>query len=92
MQIVITRVPRSQNKDLALTVVEHFGKKYYSLDDILEQTKKKPHMFMEQTPININCGIVYGHRLSGENVVFSVFVDKEGLMSLVDDVVMEERV
>lgn len=92
MKIVIERVPRSSGADLALTVEEHYGKKYYSLDDILEQTKKKPHIFMEQHPIKINCGIIFGHRLDCEHIIRSVFVDKDGLISLTKEQIKEEFV
>ena len=77
MQIILERIG-----NLALTVEEHYGQKFYSLDDILEQTKKKPHIFTEQHPIKLNCGIIFGHRLDGENIIRSVFVDEDGLKSL----------
>lgn len=68
---------------MALTTVEYYGKKYYSLINILEQTKKMPQFpTMVQHPIKLNCGIVFGHIFDGYNFVNSVFVDEEGLKSL----------
>lgn len=88
MQIAITRVGK-----LMLTTREHHGKTYYSLDDILEQINKKPqHTLMEQNPIKINCGITFGYRFSGENIISSVFVDDDGLKMLAWDYVKEEFV
>ena len=80
MDIKIERVG-----ELALTTVEYYGKKYYSLIDILEQTKKMPQFpAMVQHPIKINCGIVFGHRFDGYNLINSVFIDEDGVRSLDD--------
>ena len=80
MSVCISRVGK-----LILHTVKYYDKTYYSLIDILEQTKKMPQFpLMVQHPIKINCGIVFGHRTDGYNFVTSVFVDEDGLKALDD--------
>ncbi len=79
MQVKIERVG-----DLMLTVKENHGEKFYSLEDILEQTGITPcALDAEQAPIEINARIIFAFRYDETNFIRSVFVDETGLKSLV---------
>lgn len=80
MQIIIERVD-----NFMLTVCENKGEKFYSLDDILEQTKKAPFApLQEQEPVKLDCRMIYSLRGDGNNLIRSVFIDEKGLQSLID--------
>lgn len=69
--------------DLAVTVQENRGEKFYCLYDILRQTNQEPcALDKEQTPIKLDCKIIAGYRYDGTNFIQSVFVDEKGLNSL----------
>lgn len=80
MQVKIERVG-----NLALTVKENNGEKFYCLDEILKQTDRTPCALTRgaQTPIWLfNCSFIYSYHYTGEHFIQSVFVDERGLKQL----------
>lgn len=69
-----------------LTVQENNGEKFYCLYDILRQTDRTTEALSKnQTPIKLDCRIIYGYRFTGEDFLTSVFVDEDGLKQLAGD-------
>ena len=78
MQVKIERVG-----DLMLTVKENHGEKFYSFEDVLEQTGITPcALDAEQKTLMLNCKVIFGYRFDGTNFLQSVFVDEAGLKNL----------
>lgn len=78
MKVQIERVG-----DMALTVKENCGEKFYCLEDILWHTDKTLCALDKvQKPIKLNCEVIFGYRYDGANFIQSVFVDENGLKNL----------
>ena len=71
--------------DLILTTKDNAGEKFYNLEDILEQAGKFPCALDKvQTPIKLDCHIIFGYRYDAPDFIQSVFVDEKGLHQLIN--------
>lgn len=63
------------------------GEEYYCLADVMEHIGAKAKMLHEKnTPKHISGKIVWGQRLVGASLIESVFIDKEGMNRILEDV------
>lgn len=83
MNITFHRIDESMGAQ-TITINEE---KFYCLADIMEQTGAKGKMLHEKnTPKHISGKIVWGQRLVGASLIESVFIDKEGMNRILEDV------